>query len=73
MVEDFGRDGTWGSHLPEAWRHLRAAGQEIRNSLASMVPPESRAHSRQAGREALLAARSVIDAAIARLEGTRTA
>jgi hypothetical protein len=51
----------------EAWQHLKAAGEEIRRSVASMVPPECRAHSRAAGREALLAARSVLDAAIEQL------
>ena len=38
----------------EAWGHLKAAGEEIRRGVASMVPPECRAHSRAAGREALL-------------------
>lgn len=52
----------------EAWGHLKAAGEEIRRGVASMVPPECRAHSRAAGREALLAARSVLDAAIEQLD-----
>jgi hypothetical protein len=73
MTEEGKQEQPRSAHMPEAWRHLKAAGEEIRKSVESMVPPESRDHSRAAGREALLAARSVIDAAIARLEGPRTA
>jgi hypothetical protein len=73
MAEEVKEEQSGSVHMPEAWRHLKAAGEEIRRSVRSMVPPESRDHSRAAGREALLAARSVIDAALSRLEGPRTA
>jgi hypothetical protein len=71
MVEQSKQERPADCHLPQAWAHLRSAGQEIRRSFASLVPPESRQHSRQAGREALLAARSVIDAVLSRLESPR--
>jgi hypothetical protein len=71
MVEREERERSAQGHLPQAWRHLRSAGQEIHRSLRCLVPPESRQHSRQAGREALLAARSVIDAALSRLDDPR--
>ncbi len=69
MGEDVRADESSAErHGRQAWQHLRAAGEEMRRTVASVVPPECRAHSRAAGREALLAARSVLDAAIQRLE-----
>jgi hypothetical protein len=56
------------SHLPEAWRHVKAAGEELRRTLASVLPPDFHNHGRAARREALLAARSVIDAALDRID-----
>jgi hypothetical protein len=55
-------------HLPKAWEHVKAAGEELRKGFASFVPPDVHEHGRAARREALLAARSVIDAALARME-----
>jgi hypothetical protein len=63
-----GTESGTQEHLPKAWQHVKAAGEELRKGLASVVPPEVHAHGRAARREALLAARSVIDAALARLE-----
>lgn len=52
----------------EAWEHARAAREEMRKSVEALLPPEFVAHRRAARREMLLAARSVIDAALERLE-----
>ena len=52
----------------EAREHLRAAGEEMRRSIEAMFPPELMDHRRAARKEALLAARSIIDAALARME-----
>ena len=52
----------------EALGHARAAGDELRKSVASMLPPEVGRHGRAAQKEVLLAFRSLIDAAIDRVE-----
>lgn len=55
--------------IPEEARvHLKAAGSEIRKSLESLLPPEFVRHGRAARREMLLAARSLIDHTLERLE-----
>lgn len=57
------------SWLPEETRqHLKAVGAEMRASIEALFPPEFIAHGRRARREALLAARSLIDQALARIE-----
>ncbi len=63
-----GAESAVHEHLPKAWEHVKAAGEELRKGFASFVPPEVHEHGRAAKREALLAARSVIDAALTRLE-----
>jgi hypothetical protein len=69
MTEEVrGSESSAAPHVPEAWRHVKAAGEEMCKTLASILPPEFHTHRRAARREALLAARSVIDAALARLE-----
>lgn len=52
----------------ETRQHLRAARAEIRESFKALFPPEYIQHRRRARREALLAARSLIDHALQRLE-----
>lgn len=52
----------------EAWGHARAAGDELRKSVTSILPPEVGRHGRAAQKEVLLAFRSLIDAAIDRVE-----
>jgi len=52
----------------EARVHLRAARDEMRKSVEALLPPGLIEHRRAARREALLAARSLIDAALARME-----
>jgi hypothetical protein len=57
----------------EAWQHVRAAGDEVRKSVASMMPPEVGQHRRAAQKEMLLAFRTLIDAAIERVERKESA
>lgn len=52
----------------EARAHFRAARQEVRKSMEALFPPEFMHHRRAARREMLLAARSLIDHALERLE-----
>lgn len=52
----------------EVWDHARAAGSELRKSVASIVPPEVGQHRRAAQKEVLLAFRSLIDAALDRID-----
>jgi hypothetical protein len=47
---------------------MRQAHQEARASWQAMVPPEVLQHRRAARREALLAARSMLDHVIKRLD-----
>jgi hypothetical protein len=55
--------------LPEGTReHMREARAEMRDAFKSMVPPDFIKHRRAARREMLLAARSLIDYALERLE-----
>lgn len=55
--------------LPEeTWQHLKAAHKEIHQSFESLLPPGFVEHRRAARREMLLAARSLIDAAIERTD-----
>ncbi len=63
-----GSEQQASGHLPEAWQHVCAAGKELRQGLASMLPPEFHAHGRSAKREVLLAARSVIDAELSHID-----
>ncbi len=55
--------------IPEEVReHFRTARDEMRRSYEALFPPGFIEHRRAARREMLLAARSLIDAAIQRLE-----
>ncbi|MGD8760206.1 MAG: hypothetical protein PVJ07_08130 [Anaerolineales bacterium] len=55
--------------LPEETRqHLEAARAAMRESVKSLFPPEFAEQRKKARREALLAARSLIDRALERLE-----
>ena len=48
--------------------HVRAARKEMRKSVKALLPPKFVKHRRTARKEALLAWRSMIDAAIERTE-----
>ncbi len=52
----------------EAREHLKTAREEMRKSVEGMFPPGFVEHRRAARREMLLAARSVIEAALKRME-----
>ena len=55
--------------VPEdAREHLRAAREEIRKSYEGLLPPGFVEHRRAARKEFLLAARSLIDAALKRMD-----
>ena len=63
------REGPWASHVPEEAReHLKSARDEFRKSIEGMLPPEFLEHRRAARKEMLLAARSLIDHALKRME-----
>ena len=55
--------------LPEeTHEHLSAARDEIRQGMKGLFPPEFLDHNRRARKEFLLAARSLIDHALERME-----
>ncbi len=55
--------------IPEDVRqHMRAAREELRESIQAFLPPEFVEHRRKARREMLLAWRSLIDRAIQRMD-----
>jgi len=55
--------------VPEETReHLKAARDEMRKSVESFLPPGYLEHRRAARREFLLAARSLLDAALKRMD-----
>ena len=59
----------WKDKIPEDVReHMRAAREEFRESIRSILPPEFVAHRRRAGKEMLLAWRSLIDSALEHIE-----
>lgn len=53
-------------HPPAARRGIRSRLRRVQP--VRLIPPETRVHLRNAGREQLLAVRSVLDAAIERLD-----
>jgi len=55
--------------VPEETReHFKAAREARRKSIQSLLPPEFVSHQRAARKEMLLAAKSIIDAALERIE-----
>jgi hypothetical protein len=59
-------------HVPkEAREHFKAAREEMKKSMELLLPPEFIAHRKAARREMLLAARSLIDHALERMEKSR--
>ncbi len=52
----------------EAREHWRAAREELRDSIRSLFPPEFVEHRRRARKEMLMAWRSMIDAALERMD-----
>ena len=60
-------DAFKGKIPEEARQHMRAARAEFRESIKALLPPEFVQHRRRARKEMLLAWRSAIDAALAKL------
>lgn len=58
----------WLAKRHEAREHARAARHEMRQSIEALVPAGFIEHRRKARKEMLLAFRSLIDHAIARIE-----
>ena len=52
----------------EARQHVRAAREEMRESIKGFLPPEFIEHRHKARKEMLLAFRSVLDAALERMD-----
>ncbi len=68
MAETTGRK-PFEDKIPEEVRqHMRAARDELRESMKVFLPPEFVEHRRKARREMLLAWRSLIDRAIEHME-----
>ena len=69
MEENTTRRRSYENRVPEEVRqHARAARQEMRESMKSFLPPQFWEHGRKARKEMLLAWRSMIDAALDRME-----
>jgi len=69
MDENTTRRKPFEDRVPEDVRqHARAAREEMRESMKSFLPPQFWEHGRNARKEMLLAWRSMIDAALERLE-----
>ncbi len=60
---------SFEDRIPEDVRqHARAAREELRESVKAFLPPGFIEHRRKAGKEMLLAWRSLIDATLERME-----
>ncbi len=69
MNENTSRRRPFEDKVPEDVRqHARAAREEMRESMKSFMPPEFWEHGKKARREMLLAWRSMIDAALERMD-----
>ena len=68
MDEHTTRRKAYEDKIPEEVRqHARAAREELRESVKSFLPPEFFEHRKKARKEMLLAWRSMIDAALERM------
>jgi hypothetical protein len=68
-MEDTSRRRPFEDKVPEeARQHARAAREEMRESMRSFMPPEFWEHGKKARKEMLLAWRSMIDAALERMD-----
>ena len=69
MAEKSTRRKPFQDKIPEDVReHVRAAREEMRQSIQGFLPPEFIQHRRQARKELLLAFRSMIDSALEHIE-----
>ncbi len=68
-MEDTSHRRPFEDRVPEETRqHARAAREEMRESMKAFMPPEFWEHSKKARKEMLLAWRSMIDAALERMD-----
>ena len=69
MPEKTTRHKAFEDKIPEEVRqHVRAAREEMRESIKAFLPPEFVEHRKKARKEMLLAWRSVIDTALERMD-----
>ena len=69
MAEKTSGRKVFEEKVPEEVRqHVRAAREEMRESIKAFLPPEFVEHRRKARKEMLLAWRSMIDSALERIE-----
>lgn len=69
MAEKTTRQKKFESHVPEEARHhFRAARQEMRKSIEVLLPEGFLKHRKSARKEMMLAWRSMLDAAIQRMD-----
>lgn len=69
MAEKTTRRKVFEDKVPEEVRqHVKAAREELRESVKAFLPPEFIEHRRKARKEMLLAWRSMIDTALERME-----
>jgi hypothetical protein len=69
MAEKTTRQKKYERHVPEdARQHFRAAREEMRKSFEVLLPEGFLEHRRSARKEMLLAWRSMLDAAIQRMD-----
>ena len=69
MAEDTTRRRSFEDKIPEEVRqHARAAREELRESVKAFLPPEFFEHRKKARKEMLLAWRSMINAALERID-----
>lgn len=69
MAEKSSRRKPFEDKIPEEVRqHVRAAREEVRESIKAFLPPEFIEHRTKARKEMLLAWRSIIDAALEKME-----
>ena len=69
MAEKTSREKKYESRIPEeARQHFHAAREEMRKSMELLLPEGFFDHRRGARREMLLAWRSMLDAAIQRMD-----
>lgn len=69
MAEEKAERKRMPDFVPEETReHLKAAREEMRKSYEALLPPGFVEHRRAARKEFLLAARSLIDAALKKMD-----
>ena len=69
MAEKTTRQKKYESHIPEdAREHFRAAHKEMREGVKTLLPEGFLEHRKGARKEMLLAWRSMLDAAIDRMD-----